>query len=261
MRIFSSIAPPPTENRNLSNTVSKKIADNNPWYTGKQTPEAAHQKRVSSERFAFIIGEIARYGLAVGDRPVRVLDAGCGDGFLLKEMTKLSVECYGFDYNPLRVGHARDNAPGATVAQKDLMNLGVVPEFFDVIAVSQVLEHVDDDEKVISNLVEILKPGGLLIAGVPNEGCVLGMLRNTLFEPSISRTTDHVRFYTDPIIRNKLEKAGLTVERVYYESFMWPHQIIGSRLESWEWGHRLSKWLGRTIKAQCGGFYFVCTKR
>ena len=245
-------------------SVNDKIADNNPWYTGEQTPDAAHQTRVIAERFSFIVRTVQSASWLrqhFDRRQISVLDAGCGDGFLLKELVKLRVSCYGFDYNPIRVENARRNAPGATVvSQRDLMDQNTLPESFDVIVVSQVLEHVDDDEIVIRNLVAMLKPGGMLIAGVPNEGCLLGKLRNALFEPSIRKTTDHIRFYTEPVIRHRLEKAGLMIRHTYYESFMWPHQRIGNWLESRERGHRLSKWLGNKVPSQCGGFYFVCHK-
>ena len=53
---------------------------------------------------------------------------------------------------------------------------------FEVIILNHVLEHIDDDVFVLENLKRLLRPGGRLVVGVPNEGCLLATLRNYVLE-------------------------------------------------------------------------------
>jgi len=67
--------------------------------------------------------------------------------------------------------------------------------------------------------VPVLRPGGLLIVGTPNEGCLMGRTRNRWIQPSIGRTTDHVHFFTDRTLAQALHDAGLRIVKIERETF------------------------------------------
>lgn len=76
----------------------------------------------------------------------RVLDAGCGDGVTLEVLSNLQrAELYGVECNPLRIRSAREHFPNAQIVSGDLtVPLEFPDRYFDVIILSQVIEHIDE---------------------------------------------------------------------------------------------------------------------
>ena len=91
--------------RNRANP-STEIRKANPWYTEDQfAPAQGHQGRTIHQRYQFIRQGIKGYleGHPVQE-PLRILDAGCGDGVQLQALADLFGKgVWGIDYNLLRV--------------------------------------------------------------------------------------------------------------------------------------------------------------
>ena len=100
----------------------------------------------------------------------------------------------------------------------------------------------------------------VFILGVPNEGCLLGRIRNNILQPSIAKTTDHVNFYTENSVLDKLTKSGFGVYEVERTGFLFPHEAINAVMSSYGWGYKLSGILGKVIKSQVAGYHFVCRR-
>jgi SAM-dependent methyltransferase len=98
------------------------------------------------------------------DAPDRVLDAGCGRGELLQDFARagVPVEYYGVD---LGVGDPAWEFRVSAIA--DLHQLPFACDAFDKVVCSEVLEHVDEPERVFAELVRVLRPGGQLLIAVP----------------------------------------------------------------------------------------------
>ena len=75
---------------------------------------------------------------------------------------------------------------------------------FDLIAIFEVLEHVDDDRALLRELARIAKPGATLAASVP-----MGMTHWTAWDDYAG----HVRRYEPDELRAKLAAAGFAIER------------------------------------------------
>lgn len=235
---------------------------NNPWYTSDQIEAArGNQRRTVQRRQGFILRSIEGYLRSQPAKPIRVLDAGCGDGAQLELLTQIpGVEVWGADYSPLRVSRAQKNFPMAHIVCCNLLRLPYRSTSFDIIVCSQVIEHIPQDGLLLAELANSLKPQGLLILGTPNEGCSMARLRNYFLERSVSKTTDHVHFFTEPVIRRKIESAGFVVQQVMRENWFFPHQAINYYLSTRDWGFRLMASLSATIPSQTAGYYFVCVK-
>lgn len=98
-----------------------------------------------------------------------------------------------------------------------LTDTGLPDNDFDLIYCSNVLEHIPDDRKAMSELFRVLRPGGLAIVQVP-----LGR-EPTQEDPSIDTPelrakhygqADHLRRY-GPDVADRLAEAGFEVERVF----------------------------------------------
>ena len=94
-----------------------------------------------------------------------ILDAGCGTGQTLLFLKKF-CPCYGCDIVRQALEFCRNNGLNNLV-RCDLENTGFRDERFDVITSLDVLEHIEDPEKVLAEFKRILKKNGKVIITVP----------------------------------------------------------------------------------------------
>jgi SAM-dependent methyltransferase len=121
-----------------------------------------------------------------GGQPGRVLDAGCGNGAFLSELTRYGFEPWGFDIDgrSVSVAHTRG-----------LYNVRqcMAPEFFktaterglwfDVVVALDVVEHVTDPVAFVRLLLSRLRPGGRFFMTVPNRERMLASTMKIDFPP------------------------------------------------------------------------------
>lgn len=260
MRLSKKIKNKQINNR--QKTQEEELRNENPWYIGDQI-ESAHKnsKPTIQRRYSFIDKNIEIYMKSHKKRPLQVLDAGCGDGVQLQELTENpELQVWGIDYNPIRTTRARQRFLKVNIVLGDLLHSPFKSNVFDLVLCSQVIEHIPQDVLLLEELANVLKPGGILILGTPNEGCLMARLRNYIFERDILKNTDHLHFYREPVIRRKIEAAGFTIQEVMRENCFFPHQWINYYLTKWNLGFRIMTWLNKGIPSQTAEYYFRCVK-
>lgn len=100
--------------------------------------------------------------------PRRVLDAGCGEGFAMREMLSLgSADIVGLDGSPGALQVADQLNPGVRFAAGDLLNLPFPERSFDLVLCMEVLEHLDDPRRGLRELCRV--SDHWLLLSVPNE--------------------------------------------------------------------------------------------
>jgi 2-polyprenyl-3-methyl-5-hydroxy-6-metoxy-1,4-benzoquinol methylase len=243
-----------------SDRVQSEINRSNPWYVAEHLPNInnPNQIRTIRERWNFISKIIYVLSSSYSGKKLKILDAGCGDGINLTILSKMpNAQITACDYNPIRIQRTKKAFPNVKVIHQDLSNVQIDEDSFDIILCSQVLEHVPEDTVVLRELRKMLSPSGILIVGVPNEGCFLARLRNHVLEPYIGRTTDHVHFYTEEELTNKFRSAGFRVKEKLDQNFFFPKQSISNFFASRDWGFEFMKILRRIFPSQAGGYYFA----
>ena len=70
--------------------------------------------------------------------------------------------------------------------------------------------------------LDLLVEDRCLILGTPNEGCFLAWLQNNLLEPPIKRTTDHILFYTEKGMREKIQQTKFVIQDIMHDDFFFP---------------------------------------
>lgn len=96
------------------------------------------------------------------DRPLRVLDFGCGRGELVALARSRGHDWVGVDSFYGQDARAEDVAPGALVGRIPLGgNLPFPGGAFDVVLSNHVFEHVGDPDHVLGELERVLAPGGI----------------------------------------------------------------------------------------------------
>ncbi len=128
------------------------------WYDAFDDPVALLRAE-SACRAPWVAAEIAR---RFEGRRARVLDVGCGAGFLANELARLGHEVTGVDASPRSLAAARrhDATGSVRYVQGDALDLPFDDGAFDVVCAMDFLEHVDDPKRVIGQASRVLAPGG-----------------------------------------------------------------------------------------------------
>jgi 2-polyprenyl-3-methyl-5-hydroxy-6-metoxy-1,4-benzoquinol methylase len=106
--------------------------------------------------------------LLVSLKPKMILDAGCGGGFVVKNLVDRSFNVYGMDFsiNLLKAACLKNKLGDMLCA--DISNTPFKSSTFDCVVCSEVLEHIPDIEAAVDELFRILSVDGKLIVTVPN---------------------------------------------------------------------------------------------
>ena len=145
-----------------------------------------------------------------------MLEVGCGQGALLQDLAREfpASLVHGADVSEESLERARRRCPHATLLRLDLdspyFDEQATPWFasFDLIVVSEVLEHLGNDRLALERLSCLLAPNGKLIVSVPAGD-------RTRFDRAIG----HLRHYTEAQLTEKLSESGFHVERVFAWGF------------------------------------------
>jgi SAM-dependent methyltransferase len=141
-----------------------------------------------------------------GGRPGHVLDVGCGRGFLLQEFQRHGWEVLGTEADDKAAMHARE-VLRLPVKVGPLEALEPPGAGFDAIVLWHVLEHLADPTATLVQVHRLLRPGGILLVGVPNFGSWEARLcRDKWFHLDVPR---HLAHFTPGSLGNSLSKAGL----------------------------------------------------
>lgn len=99
----------------------------------------------------------------------RILDIGCGIGTYTKKFSQESQEVFGVDIDAESLKKAKKLNPDINFLLAPAEKLPFKDNFFDVVFLHEVLEHVKDDKQAISETFRVLKPNGVAVIFVPNR--------------------------------------------------------------------------------------------
>ena len=248
--------------------VQKQIAKKNHWYTDDQiknqlqNPSYNYVVKLRLSIFKKII--IQKVMNTIGQ--ITFLDAGVGDGVnlfginkILKE-TENNYKIYACDYNEVRIQRAKKFKFVKDFRVLNLTKTSYSKNMFDIILCNHVLEHIIDTDKAVKELKRILKPNGILIFNVPNEGCLMAILRNNILQKEISNTTDHVHFFTKKSLSEIFNKNKLKIINFYRLGFFFPFLPIQIFVRKFFIGRLAEKFLGKIFRSQSTDLIAITTK-
>lgn len=192
------------------------VEDDHWWFVGRR---------------AVVFAQIADALAPSTSQKRQILDIGCGTGATMDHLRKYG-EVQGIDLAiiPLnfsrRRGHQRTMCASAT-------QLPFGDESFDLVTTLDVIEHLDDDVKGLSEIRRVLKPGAPAVIYVPAFQALWG--------PNDDQS-GHKRRYRLAQLRTAAEKAGLQIERISYSNF-------AMFLPIWL-GRKLLNFLGRAEQSE-----------
>lgn len=181
------------------------------------------------EKWGFDVGyysfwreELIRLIEEPAEKPMRLLDIGCGCGALMARARSLypNLEAYGVELVP---EVAKFASCMGTVLCGDVETLDFPWEeaSFDYIIMGDVLEHLMTPEKLLNRLRKYLKPDGHIIVSMPNVkhySVMLPLLQRDEFSYSDAGILDrtHVKMYTGVEIQKLLLRCGYRIETLGY---------------------------------------------
>jgi SAM-dependent methyltransferase len=154
----------------------------------------------------------------IDDLPARaemtVLEIGCGagaTGALAKKEGRVA-RFVGVELDAKSAAQARRVLDEVVEGDVETMSMPFAPGSFDVLIMSEVLEHLFDPWSVLRSLAPLLVPGGLLYASSPNIAhiSVLRMLLRNRWDYTEDGRMDwtHIRWFTSQTYQEMVEAAG-----------------------------------------------------
>lgn len=232
------------------------------WYRDEQPPEEASPWRHHLRKRRRLVQRALARHLARKSTPAveRLLDLGCGDGRNLMWLSRFAACSYGSDYNLVRLVRAKKLNPSATIFAADVLDFPADPDFFDVVFFNHVIEHIADDLAALAEVRRILKPGGLLVLGTPNEGAWWWQWAYRR-DPASLESTDHRHFYTALTIGAKLLKSGFDVLETHHLGWGPPDWRLDGRIRRYRVVDDLFTLVGRVLlPRQASSLYLFATK-
>jgi SAM-dependent methyltransferase len=143
----------------------------------------------------------------------RLLEIGCGMGFLLSKFRDDGWEAEGIEPNKGLCAFVEE-VHGIKASPTILEAAGEADETFDVVVMLHVIEHVPDPLGTTHEIFRVLKPGGTLILETPRyDSLMFRLMRHR--ERSIS-CDGHIYFFTTDTLTAMCKRAGFEVQSVNY---------------------------------------------
>lgn len=180
------------------------------WAGGYKTER--HQDPIS-KKIGSILAKMMKnhlIGIVPSEFRGKLLDVGCGNGDLMLWYQNRGWETIGIEPSLKAVQIARSR--GLKVIESSIEDANLPDNYFDAITLVQVLEHLEDPRGVLNKLYRALKPGGLLIAGVPNFLCLDRQVMGNAWIPL--EVPRHLYHFTPNSLKRLFNLAQFSIQEV-----------------------------------------------
>lgn len=140
----------------------------------------------------------------------RLFDLGVGWGHFLYTGKLLGYEVGGIEMSKMSYKYAKEYLK-LPVEEKDLFKYEAKTEYYDIVTMWDVLEHIDDCDKVIEKCFTMLNTGGYLVIQVPQIDSYIAVKQKEKWQ---AMGLDHVNYFSKKTITNLLEKKGFEVIKI-----------------------------------------------
>ena len=146
-------------------------------------------------------------------KPGKILDIGCGLGWLLSAVDD-AWEKHGVEISQYASEYATKYA---NIKNDDFLNVDYDSNFFDLIVMHHVIEHMENPIENLKQAIRMLKDGGTMIIATPNfdSGCARLFGNNY----RLLHDSTHISLFSDDSMQRMLRDHSLLVDYVDYPYF------------------------------------------
>lgn len=168
----------------------------------------------------------------VAKQDCNYLDVGCSSGHMLRDMKTAypHAQIAGCDYEANALAYCNKRYPDFPLFQVDLTHCPFQDNSFDVMTCLNVLEHIEDDTRALSELYRILKPGGAIGITVPLEPKLYDLY---------DEVHHHCRRYAYNELLEKVRGAGFGIKIANrFGVMIYPAFYCVKRLNQWRYKNK-----------------------
>ena len=160
----------------------------------------------------------------IDDDNLKILDYGCGSGHFTGRIKKSKPSCtvIGADINSYAIKYANQKYNNIAFVNPD--DHLFEQEYFDIIIVSHLLEHIHKREKFLQQTLHHLKKGGKIIIAVPQErirgdGTLFTLLINALRGVFVNPHV--VKLVYDDLL-TLMSNVNVNIQSKIYTNYLYP---------------------------------------
>lgn len=146
---------------------------------------------------------------------LRILDAGCGNGYLAGVLSAAGYDVVGFDLSPDGIEIAKKEYPDLLFETRSVYDdLSDVAADVDVVVSSEVIEHLFSPQSFLDNIFKAMQPGAVIILTTPYHGWLKNSLISLLGQWDKHHTVawegGHIKFFSERTLSKMLVEVGFT---------------------------------------------------
>ncbi|MCB1178865.1 MAG: class I SAM-dependent methyltransferase [Leptospiraceae bacterium] len=193
----------PREKINFKEMYSEK------YYTGKS--EYSYKDERRTEKYDSYVWDARIKNIKKFIKNGNFLDVGCSFGGLLSRAKQAGFNPYGVEVSEFSSEFTRKK--GIPVFTGNFIDCEYEENFFDVITMIEVIEHLENPSKVFDKLYSLVKPGGLVVIQTANFDGLQAKEEGKNYHYYLP---GHLYYYSDSNLTNFLKERGFSKFNVYY---------------------------------------------
>jgi len=192
------------------------------------------------------------------ERSGRAIEIGFGAGVYLPALAEAFTEVVASDLDQAHLDHARSIAaqhPNIELIRDDILDSRLPAQYFTLVLMSEVIEHIPDTERVLGGIHRLLEPGGILLLSTPQRWSLMEMAAKIAFLPGVVQVVrriygeavfdmEHINLMTARKTERQLSNAGFRI-RERHKSGMYIPLVAEFAGES---GRKFEEWVEGRIR-------------
>jgi SAM-dependent methyltransferase len=179
-------------------------------------------------------------------KKMRVLEIGCARGTFIQKINEMGAEGTGLELNSAAATECRKN--GLQVFEKTVEAFSASQEYagtFDLVCSFQVVEHISNIRSFVEASLKLLKPGGRMVIGVPNNDSF--MLKG--IDGTLNMPPHHMGMWNMNSLIKLQDYFDMRVDEIHLEPLQTYHEGFAHRIAEARANAKVKEKLGIFSKA------------